>query len=204
MFIEHCTAIFLWFVYARLWGAKFVIRELICNGYDMYSQLTLWYRFGYNTGIKLDWTFNKLVFTSYWQVTDLKFNNCSYLYYCRFRFHDSVIIWKCFQHHWPFVRGIHWSKMDFPLKGSNLYAIFVGSLKKLLIKQFPIIWDVLPFMWHQHNVCQTTPITPHFSKHSSSINWTETRLTFHKKYHLQAMVLWVSWKYSHCPCYNQT
>ena len=30
--------------------------------------------------------------------------------------HDDVIKWKHFPHHWPFVRGIHWSQVDSPHK----------------------------------------------------------------------------------------
>ena len=31
--------------------------------------------------------------------------------------HDDVIKWKHFPYYWPFVRGIHWSPVDFPFKG---------------------------------------------------------------------------------------
>ena len=34
-----------------------------------------------------------------------------------FKYHDDVIKWKHFPHHWPFVRGIHWSPVNFPHKG---------------------------------------------------------------------------------------
>ena len=27
--------------------------------------------------------------------------------------HDKAMIWNCFLHYWPFVKGIHWSPMDF-------------------------------------------------------------------------------------------
>ena len=41
--------------------------------------------------------------------------------YCPFHFsllaktHDDVIKWKHFPRHWSFVRGIHWSPVNFPL-----------------------------------------------------------------------------------------
>ena len=31
--------------------------------------------------------------------------------------HDDVIKWKHFPRYWPFVRGIHWSSVNFPHKG---------------------------------------------------------------------------------------
>ena len=31
--------------------------------------------------------------------------------------HDDIIKWKHFPRHWPFVRGIHWSPVNYPRKG---------------------------------------------------------------------------------------
>ena len=32
-------------------------------------------------------------------------------------YHDDVIKWKHYPRYWPFVRGIHWSPVNFPHKG---------------------------------------------------------------------------------------
>ena len=41
--------------------------------------------------------------------------DCSIAY--RYCWHDDVIKWKHFPHHWPFVRGIHRSPVNSPQKG---------------------------------------------------------------------------------------
>ena len=43
-------------------------------------------------------------------------------------FHDDVIKWKHLPRNWPFVRGIHWSPVNSPLKGQ-----WRGSLRFSLI-----------------------------------------------------------------------
>ena len=39
------------------------------------------------------------------------------VYTCKYLHHDDVIKWKHFPHYWPFVRGIHRSRVNFPQKG---------------------------------------------------------------------------------------
>ena len=51
------------------------------------------------------------------------------------KFHDGVIKWKHFPHHWPFVRGIHRSPVNSPHKGQ-----WRGALMFSLIAVWTIGW----------------------------------------------------------------
>ena len=42
--------------------------------------------------------------------------------------HDDVIKWKHFPHHWPFVRGIHYSPEDSPHKGQWCRALMFSLI----------------------------------------------------------------------------
>ena len=58
--------------------------------------------------------------------------------------HDDVMTWKHYLHYWPFVRGIHWSPVDSPHKGSvmqSFHVSFDASLNKLLKKQLRDRWN---------------------------------------------------------------
>ena len=57
--------------------------------------------------------------------------------------HDDVMAWKCCPRYWPFVRGIHPSKVNSPHKGpetriSNVF--FYVPLNKALNKQWSCRW----------------------------------------------------------------
>ena len=44
--------------------------------------------------------------------------------------HDDVITWKQFLRYWPFLRGIHWSPVNFPHKGQwcrSLMSSFISA-----------------------------------------------------------------------------
>ena len=64
----------------------------------------------------------------------------------------KTMTWKCFPHHWPFVRGIHWSPVDSPHKGpvmQNFEASFVVSRKDI-----DLPWSEMPWHscdWHHYN-----------------------------------------------------
>ena len=63
--------------------------------------------------------------------------------------YDDVMTWKHVPHHWPFVRGIHWSLVDSPHKGpvmGNFDVFFDVALNKLLNKQLNCQWFEIP--WH--------------------------------------------------------
>ena len=54
--------------------------------------------------------------------------------------HDDVIKWKHFPCHWPFVRGIQWSPVNFPHKGQrcgillfSLICAWINSCSKQLL-----------------------------------------------------------------------
>ena len=55
--------------------------------------------------------------TLYWYCNMCSFNRgggkMSYIFW----FHNDIIKWKHFPHHWPFVRGIHWSPVNSPHNG---------------------------------------------------------------------------------------
>ena len=66
----------------------------------------------------------------------------------RIKTHDDDMRCKCFQHYWPFVRGIHWSPLASHHKGSLccLSAQTVDQTVELLM-----IWDTMTFMSHHCN-----------------------------------------------------
>ena len=61
--------------------------------------------------------------------------------------HDDVIIWKHFQRHWPYVRGIQWSLVYSPHKGQ-----WRGALRFSLICAWTKGWinnrDTSDFRYH--------------------------------------------------------
>ena len=70
--------------------------------------------------------------------------------------HDNVIKWKHFPRYWPFVRGIHRSKVNSPHKGQwrgALMFFFDLRLNKRLSKQWWGWWfDTLSRpLWRHHN-----------------------------------------------------
>ena len=78
---------------------------------------------------------------------------------CQIWPHDDVMIWKCFPHYWPFVRGIHRSLVDSPHKGPVIWGFeFICSyLNMLLNKQSSYRWVGTP--WH---LCDVTLIAFYF------------------------------------------
>ena len=38
---------------------------------------------------------------------------------------NDVMTWKCFPYYWPLMKGIHWSPMDSPHKGSVMQSLDV-------------------------------------------------------------------------------
>ena len=68
------------------------------------------------------------------------------------RRHDDIIKCKHFPCHWPFVRGIHWSPVDFPQK-SHFGVYCHLRLNKWLSKQLRCQWFETPScsLWHWCN-----------------------------------------------------
>ena len=71
--------------------------------------------------------------------------------------HDDVIKWKYFPRYWPFVLGIHWSPVKFPMqrpvmRGFDVY--FDVLLNKPLSKQSRGLWFETPScpLWQHCNV----------------------------------------------------
>ena len=70
---------------------------------------------------------------------------------------QKPVKWKPFLLYWTFVRRIHWSLVDTPKKGKEIFCVFIFvTLKKLLSKQSSIIllmvWDDTMLMWCYRNV----------------------------------------------------
>ena len=107
--------------------------------------------------------------------------------------HDDVIKWKHFPRHWPFVRGIHWSPVNYTHKGQGRGALMFSSichLNKRLSKQSWGWWCEMPSrsLWHRYNVhlkcsktfsdsvcfilptAHNTDMGPHFTKDFSTVN----------------------------------
>ena len=65
----------------------------------------------------------------------------------QYYFHDDIMIWKNFLHHWPFQRRNHWSPFDSPPKGPAMEFdfFFDDSLNKLLNKQSSCQWFEMPW-----------------------------------------------------------
>ena len=63
--------------------------------------------------------------------------------------HDDVIKWKHFSRCWPFVRGIHWSPVDFPhegqWRGALIFSLIRAWTNGWAIKT-PMIWDATPLI----------------------------------------------------------
>ena len=58
--------------------------------------------------------------------------------------HHDVRTWRCLQHYWPFVRGIHRSLVDSPCKGPGIHSLDVFSVvilsKQSICQSFEMWW----------------------------------------------------------------
>ena len=74
--------------------------------------------------------------------------------------HYDVMTWKQFLHYWPFVRGIHWSRVDSHNKEPVRRVFddfFDGSLNRLLNEQSSCQWFqtlLCPCVCHCNVFCQ--------------------------------------------------
>ena len=77
--------------------------------------------------------------------------------------HDDVIKWKHFPRYWPFVRGIHRSPVNSPLKGQWRGALmfslicvwingWVNNREAGDLRRYRAHYDVTVMSWH-HQVC---------------------------------------------------
>ena len=86
-------------------------------------------------------------------------------------FHDDVIKWKHFPRYWPFVRGIHRSRVNSPFKGQWRGALMFFDLRlnKQFSKQSRGWWFQMlsrPLWRHCNDLCESvpwhTPSIPHW------------------------------------------
>ena len=69
-------------------------------------------------------------------------------------YHDHVMTWKFFPDDWPFVRGIHWSPVHFPLRKETSvvdFAWFLWSQAEHTLEhtvEWLVIGDGMILMWH--------------------------------------------------------
>ena len=69
--------------------------------------------------------------------------------------HDDVTTWKHFPHHWPFVKGIYHSPLNYP---NRLLAFLIFAITLFLVittveqtVKLPVIWDAMAVMWRHCN-----------------------------------------------------
>ena len=69
------------------------------------------------------------------------------------KLHDDVIKWEHLLRYWPFVQGIHWSRVNSPQKGQWHRAFFDLCLIQWLSKQSRCQWSEMPShsLWHHCN-----------------------------------------------------
>ena len=67
-------------------------------------------------GIKIRLSFKKIIW-KYWLQNGGHFVPTSLFQVLKLAQRDDVMKWKHFPRYWPFVRGIHWSPVDFAHKG---------------------------------------------------------------------------------------
>ena len=92
--------------------------------------------------------------------------------------HNDIIEWKHSMIYWPFVRGIHWSPVDFPHKGQ-----WCGALIFSLICTWTIGWA---------NIRDTSDLSRHHAYYDVTVMnsnlWTETKCA--SSVHMFLCIFW--------------
>ena len=98
------------------------------------------------------------IFVNFW----LKAVMGNYLSTCPFwpksnKFHNNVMIWKCFPHYWPIVWVIHQPLVVSPPQGVHNVKLwcFLCKTQEQVVEQMTKLWancETMMLMWHHCNV----------------------------------------------------